>query len=53
MIVGVFALGVIISYVQYGFVPGADRVFSVAGVAVPIWHLFWMGFWTGYIVSLP
>lgn len=52
MIVGVFALGVMVNYMQYGFLPGAERAFPVAGVIVPIWHLLWMGFWTGYIMAL-
>lgn len=52
MIVGVFGLGVIISYLQHGFLPGADLAFPIAGVRVPIWHLLWMGLWTGYTMGL-
>ncbi|MBI4643607.1 MAG: hypothetical protein HY743_07730, partial [Deltaproteobacteria bacterium] len=52
MITGVFILGVIISYVNYGYLPGADQSFPVAGVRIPIWHLLWMGFWTGYTMGL-
>lgn len=52
MIVGVFVLGVIISYLQHGFLPGADLAFPIAGVRVPIWHLLWMGFWTGYTMGI-
>jgi uncharacterized protein len=52
MIVGVFVLGVMLSYWQYGFVPGADRAFAVAGIKVPLWHLLWMGFWTGYLMAI-
>lgn len=52
MIIGVFVLGVAISYVQYGYIPGGDQPFPVAGVKVPIWHLLWMGFWTGYTMAI-
>lgn len=52
MITGVFALGVVVSYVQYGFLPGSDKMFPVAGIRVPLWHLIWMGFWTGYTMGL-
>ncbi len=52
MILGVFILGVVASYMQNGFLPGTDRPFPVAGVRVAIWHLVWMGFWTGYLMGL-
>jgi len=52
MIGGVFVIAVIVSYLQNGFLPGADEGFLVAGVRVPIWHLLWMGFWTGYTMGL-
>jgi uncharacterized membrane protein YfcA len=52
MILGVFAVGLVICYFQYGYLPGADRAFPVAEVPVPIWHLLWMGFWTGYTMGL-
>lgn len=47
-----FVLGILTSYLQHGFLPGGSRAFPVAGVAVPIWHLVWMGFWTGYTMAL-
>lgn len=52
MLLGVFLLAVIAAYVQHGFLPGADRAFPIAGVRVPIWHLLWMGFWTGYTMGI-
>jgi uncharacterized membrane protein YfcA len=45
------ALGV--TYWQHGGIfPGGDRAFAVAGIRVPLWHLFWMGFWTGYLMAI-
>ncbi|MHB1359400.1 MAG: sulfite exporter TauE/SafE family protein [Rhodocyclaceae bacterium] len=52
MVVITFAAAVAISYAQSGIVPGGDRAFDVAGVRVPIWHLVWMGLWTGYTMGL-
>jgi hypothetical protein len=26
--------------------------FPLAGVEVPLWHLLWLGFWTGYIMAI-
>jgi len=52
MILGIFILGVVASYIQNGFLPGTDRPFRVAGVRVAIWHLVWMGFWSGYLMGL-
>lgn len=52
MIVGIFALGILASYLQYGFVPGGDVAFPIAGIRVPLWHLIWMGFWTGYLMAI-
>ena len=52
MIVGVFALAVMAGFLQNGSLPGADRAFPVAGVTVPIWHLVWVGIWTGYTMGL-
>lgn len=46
------ALGYLVALLQYGFVPGSDRAFPLAGVRVPVWHLIWMGAWTGYIMAL-
>lgn len=36
----------------YGFVPGSDPAFPVAGIAVSVPHLIGMGFWTGYVMAL-
>jgi uncharacterized protein len=44
--------GVGAAYWQHGFLPGADVAFPLAGVRVPIWHLIWMGFWTGYTMAI-
>lgn len=52
MVVITFMAAVAISYAQFGFVPDGDRAFAVAGVRVPIWHLVWMGFWTGYTMGV-
>jgi uncharacterized membrane protein YfcA len=52
IIAGVFMLAVAASYLQNGFVPGGDNAFPIAGVKIPIWHLVWMGFWTGYTMGL-
>ena len=48
----VFIAGLIASYLQHGYLAGGDLPFSIAGVKVPIWHLLWMGFWTGYTMAL-
>jgi hypothetical protein len=48
----VFIAGIIASILQHGYLAGGNQPFSVAGVRVPIWHLLWMGFWTGYIMAL-
>ncbi len=48
----VLALGFIAAQAQHGFLPGADIAFPLAGVSVPIWHLIWMGFWTGYTMAI-
>lgn len=52
MILGVFIAAVVVSYMQYGFLPGGDAAFPIAGMRVPIWHLLWMGFWTGYTMGI-
>ena len=46
------ALGFAVAWLQYGYIPGADRPFPAAGVRVPIWHVVWMGIWTGYTMAL-
>jgi uncharacterized membrane protein YfcA len=47
-----FGLGVAAAYWQHGFLPGGEVEFPLAGVKVPIWHIVWMGFWTGYTMAL-
>ena len=34
------------------FCPAATSRFRLPGVKVPIWHLVWMGFWTGYTMAV-
>ena len=48
----VFALGVAVSFLVHGFVPNGDRPFPVAGVAVSLWELLWLGLWTGYTMAI-
>ena len=52
LIGGALLLGVVAAYLQHGFVPGAERAFPVAEVRVPVWHLIWMGIWTGYTMAV-
>lgn len=44
--------GVAASYLQHGLLPGGDSPFPLAGVRVPVWHVIWMGAWTGYTMAL-
>jgi hypothetical protein len=46
------AAGFAAAWMQHGFVPGGDRPFPLAGARVPIWHVVWMGVWTGYTMAL-
>lgn len=46
------ALGFAAAYAQHGFLPGGDIAFPLAKARVPIWHLVWMGFWTGYTMAV-
>ena len=52
MIAGVFCLGLLTAYLQYGFVPGGDVAVPSSGGRVPIWQLVWMGVWTGYLMAI-
>jgi len=52
LIAVVLALGFAAAEWQHGFLPGGDVAFPLAGVRVPIWHLIWMGFWTGYTMAV-
>jgi len=51
-ILAALALGFVTAYLQHGFVPGAHRPYPLAGVRVPVWHVIWMGAWTGYTMAL-
>jgi uncharacterized membrane protein YfcA len=52
LLILVLAAGFAAAYLQHGFLPGADIAFPLANVRVPIWHLIWMGFWTGYTMAV-
>ena len=52
LIAGALILAYIAAYLQHGFLPGADRPFPLAEVRVPIWHIIWMGVWTGYTMAV-
>ncbi len=52
LIAGALLLGVFAAYAQHGFLPGGDRAFPIAEVRVPVWHLIWMGVWTGYTMAV-
>jgi uncharacterized protein len=45
-------LGVVTAHAQHGFLPGAEIAFPLAEVRVPVWHLIWMGVWTGYTMAV-
>jgi len=52
LVFGIFLFAVMAAYLQHGFLPGTDRAFPIANVRVPIWHLLWLGLWTGYAMGL-
>lgn len=52
LIAAVLILGVAIADAQQGFRPGGEIAFPLAEVRIPVWHLIWMGFWTGYTMAL-
>ncbi len=52
IIATLLAAGFLAAYLQHGYLPGGDRPFPLAGTPVPIWHLVWMGLWTGYTMAL-
>ncbi len=52
IITALLVAGFATAYIQHGYLPGGDRPFPLAGVRVPIWHLIWMGLWTGYTMAL-
>jgi uncharacterized membrane protein YfcA len=52
LILAALALGFLCAYLQHGFVPGGDRPYPLAQARVPVWHVIWMGMWTGYTMAL-
>ena len=52
LIVAALLLGYGTAILQHGFVPGADAAYPLAEVSVPVWHIVWMGAWTGYAMAL-
>ena len=51
-IAAALVLGYLAAHLQHGFVPGADAAYPLAEVRVPVWHVIWMGAWTGYAMAL-
>lgn len=52
LILVVLALGFAVAYDQQAFRAGGDVAFALAGARVAVWHLIWVGFWTGYTMAL-
>ena len=52
LVIGLLVAGFVVAYVQYGYIPGGERPFPLADVSIPIWHLVWLGAWTGYTMAL-
>ncbi|TYO90418.1 sulfite exporter TauE/SafE family protein [Desulfallas thermosapovorans] len=50
--IGSFIAAVIICYTQYGYIPDGTREWPIAQIKVPLWHLLWMGLWTGYCMAI-
>ena len=44
--------GIAASYLQHGSAPAGKNPFPLAGIYVPVWHVIWMGAWTGYTMAL-
>lgn len=51
-IAGALILGYVSAHLQHGFIPGSNEPYPLAGVRVPVWHVIWMGIWTGYTMAL-
>ncbi len=45
-------LGYFSAHLQHGFVPNGDEPYPLAHVRVPVWHVVWMGAWTGYTMAI-
>jgi len=52
LVAGALVLGFVSAHLQHGFVPGAGDAWPLAQVRVPVWHVIWMGAWTGYTMAL-
>lgn len=52
LILATLVLAFAAAYWQHGFVPGGDQPWPLAGVRVPVWHVIWLGVWTGYTMAL-
>jgi uncharacterized protein len=52
IVAALLVAGFATAFWQYGYIPGGERPFPLAGVRVPVWHLIWMGVWTGYTMAL-
>jgi uncharacterized protein len=51
-IVGALIMGYVAAHLQHAFVPNGDEAYPLAQVRVPVWHVIWMGAWTGYTMAL-
>lgn len=45
-------LGYAAGYLQHGFFPRGEQAFPLTGMHVPVWHVIWMGAWTGYTMGV-
>jgi len=52
LIAGALILGYFSAHLQHGFVPNGDQPYPLAHVRVPVWHVVWMGAWTGYTMAI-
>lgn len=52
ILITLITLGFAVAWLQYGYIPGGDRPFPVAGIEVPVWHIIWVGVWTGFTMAL-
>ncbi len=51
-IVGALILGYVSAHLQHEFVPDGEQAYPLAQVRVPVWHVIWLGVWTGYTLAL-
>jgi len=52
LVAAALMLGYISAHLQHGFVPNGDQPYPLAQVRVPVWHVVWMGAWTGYTMAI-